>query len=111
VTFTVEGTTGDGKPYSIQVREDRLPVDGTRNVVELLVRREGDEYAVTPTGPFGRLDLKKPSTVLGALHAWTRVAQVTGVAPEIVPPVESGVVYLSASACYDPVREGDRLFY
>lgn len=92
MTFTVEGTLG-GQPYTVRVGDSALQLDGTGGAVELLVRREGDDYAVTPTGPFGQLDLKKPATVLGALHAWTRVAQVTGVAPVVVPPVEPGVVY------------------
>lgn len=96
--FIVDGTL-DGQPYTCQVGgDDPLAlgaVTGTRNVMDLLVRRTGDWYAATPTGPFGTLSLSKPESVLGALLNWTQVDMVSGDAPDILGGQrdQPGVVY------------------
>lgn len=95
MTFTVEGTLG-GAPYTCQVGPTGQlgKVSGTGNVMELLVRREGDHYAATPTGPFGQLDCGKPSSVFGALLAWTSVDLVHGIMPDILGgQPQPGTVY------------------
>jgi hypothetical protein len=94
--FTVEGKL-DGQKYRAEVGGE-LPdwgaVSGSGNVMELLVRGEGSDWAATPTGPFGELDCSEPASVLGALFAWTRVTRVTGDVPDILgsKPVP-GTVY------------------
>lgn len=67
---------------------------GSDNIMALLAQREGQPYAATPTGPFGRLDMSDPSSILGALMGWTRLTMLYGEWPGILGgPPEPGVVY------------------
>lgn len=86
MTFTVHGTLANGTTYVCWVGSVSLwgKVSGTDNVMELLLGRGGEQYAATPTGPFGKLDCGEPETVLGALLDWTHVTSVVGDVPDIL---------------------------
>jgi hypothetical protein len=95
--FSVTGTL-NGEHYAVVVGAKHSTlgiVSGTDNIMELLVRREGEHYAATPTGPFGQLDCRNPASVFGALLGWTTVRKVHGKEPKILgsrrPP--AGAVY------------------
>jgi hypothetical protein len=92
--FEVMGRYND-LAYMVQVdvRDEDQPVAGSVTVEELLHDRQGETVAVTPTGPFLRLDLTDEASVLGALMAWTQVSGTAGAAPEVLPPEVSGAVY------------------
>lgn len=97
--FTVEGFL-DGVYYTAVVDgpdPEAGVVSGSPNIVMELQRREGEDYEVTPVGPFGALDVSDPASVMEALASWTQIRAVTGDAPSALRghTQQPGVVYLS----------------
>lgn len=92
--FRVQGWNG-GVAYQVTIDTTNTdePVRGSFGVEGLLAEREGETATVTPTGPYLTLDLTNEASVLGALMAWTKVTQVTGEAPQVIPPDVAGAVY------------------
>lgn len=90
--FTVEGFL-DGTYYTVTVNGAQQA--GSTVILRELNARQGEQYAATPTGPAGSLDLSDPASVLGALMGWTRVVKVSGDPPDILhgQSNEPGVVY------------------
>ena len=94
--FTVIGYTYDGAAYGVSVDPDRNPdpqfgiVDGSPNVVGLLLAHTGRSVLVTPTGPLVVVDMADANTVLSALYSLTQVISVEGDGvPDALPdPVE-----------------------
>jgi hypothetical protein len=58
-----------------------------------LDEQAGEPWKATPTGPSGVTNLANPESVLGTLLAHTQVTSVDGDAPDLLGPVEPGVVY------------------
>jgi hypothetical protein len=103
MSFDVSGTYED-RAYRINVEPGLLdaiqvkPTDtdliqGTPEVVALLLTRVGDEVLASPTGPSFVLDLGKPEAILAGLRYLTKVKSVDGTPPILYPTGEDHISY------------------
>lgn len=90
--YTVTGLI-DGVVYTAIVGADEIDgqdragvVAGNTSVLNLLGGYAGARVLATPTGPEYVLDLADPVSVYVALTSLTRVVEVSGDVPVIVPP-------------------------
>lgn len=75
-------------------RSGRLGIaSGSRHVINLLQDHQGETIAVTPTGPEIEVDPDDAKAILAFLYHYTTVTEVSGDAPELVPPTIPGAVY------------------
>ncbi|RZU28318.1 hypothetical protein EV284_6484 [Streptomyces sp. BK022] len=74
--FTVTGAFDDGATYTVQVTGDAArPVAGSRRAAALVELHQGEQIALSPTGPRRPVDGADTATVLAVLREYTDVIE------------------------------------